>query len=164
MTAIPAPGDRVVRPCGAGQPRQGKSPAPTGSRHRRRGPAGEESRHRPLQVPAAITAACLLLLAATSLQNNLRELFILVTLLRPGQLGTWRESRARYVSGGDTRKPKDPEALRELTWQVMARTRRLSVAHSRELPRRLPVHPRITLSRDEATVYRTTVVPAASVP
>ena len=33
----------------------------------------------------------LLLLTATPLQNDLRELYNLVTLLRPGQLGTWHD-------------------------------------------------------------------------
>jgi len=33
----------------------------------------------------------ILLLTATPLQNDLRELYNLITLLRPGQLGTWQE-------------------------------------------------------------------------
>jgi len=36
----------------------------------------------------------ILLLTATPLQNDLRELYNLITLLRPGQLGTGRSSRA----------------------------------------------------------------------
>jgi SNF2 family DNA or RNA helicase len=112
------------------------------------------ARHKLLQE---IRRNYLLLLTATPLQNNLRELFNLITLLRPGQLGTWREFKQRYVAGGDLRKPKDPDALRDLTAQVMVRTRRASVAHSLELPRRLPVHPAVTLTKDEATVYKATV-------
>lgn len=104
-----------------------------------------------------LTRNYMLLLTATPLQNDLRELFNLVTLLRPGQLGTWREFKQRYVGSGDLRKPKDPEALRELTAQVMIRTRRSSVAHALELPRRLPSHPTVVLSKDEATLYAATV-------
>ena len=100
----------------------------------------------------------ILLLTATPLQNNLRELFNLVTLLRPGQLGTWREFQRQHVGGGgDLRKPRDPDALRDLTARVMIRTRRASVAHALELPRRLPSHPEVVPSRDEATLYAATV-------
>lgn len=99
----------------------------------------------------------LLLLTATPLQNNLRELFNLITLLRPGQLGTWREFQRQYVSGADLRKPRNPDALRDLTAQVMVRTRRASVAHALDLPRRLPVHPHVQLTADERTLYGATV-------
>lgn len=99
----------------------------------------------------------MLMLTATPLQNNLRELYNLVTLLRPGQLGTWREFQRQHVGNGDLRKPTNPEALRDLTAQVMIRTRRSSVAHALELPRRIPVHPSIALSADEATLYKATV-------
>src|SRR2546430_16023681 len=45
----------------------------------------------------------ILLLTATPLQNDLRELYNLVTLLRPGQLGTWEEFRAEHLVAGDHR-------------------------------------------------------------
>jgi len=95
----------------------------------------------------------LLLLTATPLQNDLRELYNLVTLLRPGQLGTWREFRRLHLSSGDRRRPRDPEALKELTAQVMVRTRRSSVALALELPPRRPEHPAIDLTRAEAALY-----------
>jgi SNF2 family DNA or RNA helicase len=98
----------------------------------------------------------LLLLTATPLQNNLRELYNLITLLRPGQLGTWREFQRQHV-GGDVRQAKNTDALRDLTAQVMVRTRRSSVAHALELPRRLPSHPPVALTPDEATIYAATV-------
>ena len=66
----------------------------------------------------------LLLLTATPLQNDLRELYNLVTLLRPGQLGTWQEFQQLHLTPGDAKSPKDPEALKELTAQVMVRTSR----------------------------------------
>src|SRR3982751_552140 len=46
----------------------------------------------------------LLLLTATPLQNDLRELYNLVTLLRPGQLGTWQEFKRQHIAPGDKRK------------------------------------------------------------
>jgi SNF2 family DNA or RNA helicase len=95
----------------------------------------------------------LLLLTATPLQNDLRELYNLVTLLRPGHLGTWKEFKKSYVVGSNIREVKRPEALRELTSRVMVRTRRSSVADIMELPPRKPQQPRIQLQPDEAAVY-----------
>src|SRR5689334_14358909 len=97
----------------------------------------------------------LLLLTATPLQNDLRELYNLVTLLRPGQLGTWADFRTQHLAG-DKRTPKDPEVLKELTAQVMVRTRRSSVALALELPPRRPVHPTITLTPRETALYQET--------
>jgi SNF2 family DNA or RNA helicase len=99
----------------------------------------------------------ILLLTATPLQNNLRELYNLVTLLRPGQLGTWAEFRTLHVAKGDDRTPKDPEALKELTAQVMIRTRRSSVADALDLPPRRPSHPTVRLTPAEAKLYREVV-------
>ena len=95
----------------------------------------------------------LLLLTATPLQNDLRELYNLVTLLRPGQLGTWQEFRRKHIAHGDKRKPRNVDALKELTSQVMIRTRRSSVAMALELPPRRPSHPTITLTPREAALY-----------
>ncbi|MFN2567537.1 MAG: DEAD/DEAH box helicase [Gemmatimonadaceae bacterium] len=95
----------------------------------------------------------ILLLTATPLQNNLRELYNLVTLLRPGQLGTWAEFRRLHVAKGDGRMPKDPEALKQLTAQVMLRTRRSSVAQALDLPPRRPSHPTVRLMPAEAKLY-----------
>src|SRR5690348_9516424 len=98
----------------------------------------------------------LLLLTATPLQNDLRELYNLVTLLRPGQLGTWREFKSRHLTSGDKRTPRDADVLKELTAQVMVRTRRSSVALALELPPRRPVHPTITLTPRETALYQET--------
>src|SRR5467141_3756028 len=99
----------------------------------------------------------ILLLTATPLQNDLRELYNLVTLLRPGQLGTWEEFRAAHLVAGDHRQPKDPEALRALTHEVMIRTRRSSVVDDLNLPPRRPRHPEVKLTTAERDLYdRTT--------
>jgi SNF2 family DNA or RNA helicase len=98
----------------------------------------------------------LLLLTATPLQNDLRELYNLVTLLRPGQLGTWQEFKRQHIAVGNKRKPKNVEALKELTAHVMVRTRRSSVAMALELPPRRPSHPSIELTEPEAELYRDT--------
>jgi SNF2 family DNA or RNA helicase len=98
----------------------------------------------------------ILLLTATPLQNDLRELYNLITLLRPGQLGTWEEFRAAHLVAGDPRQPKDAEALRALTQAVMVRTRRASVVDDLDLPPRRPRHPAVKLTKAEADLYEQT--------
>ena len=98
----------------------------------------------------------ILLLTATPLQNDLRELYNLITLLRPGQLGTWQEFKTEHLVSGDHRQPRDPEALRALTHEVMIRTRRSSVVDDLDLPARRPRHPEVKLSRAEADLYQRT--------
>src|SRR5437899_8406065 len=98
----------------------------------------------------------ILLLTATPLQNDLRELYNLITLLRPGQLGTWQEFKSEHLVAGDHRTPRDPEALRTLTHEVMIRTRRSSVVDDLDLPPRRPRHPEVKLTRAEADLYQRT--------
>ncbi len=69
----------------------------------------------------------LLLLTATPLQNDLEELYNLITLLRPGQLGTPAEFRRIFVDPKDKRKPRNVAGLRELMSDVMVRNTRSSV-------------------------------------
>src|SRR5438552_12926335 len=98
----------------------------------------------------------ILLLTATPLQNDLRELYNLITLLRPGQLGTWQEFKAEHLVSGDHRQPRDPAALRALTHEVMIRTRRSSVVDDLNLPPRRPRQPEVKLTRAEADLYERT--------
>ncbi len=98
----------------------------------------------------------ILLLTATPLQNDLRELYNLITLLRPGQLGTWEEFKAEHLVSGDHRQPRDPEALRVLTHAVIIRTRRSSVVDDLDLPPRRPRHPEVRLTRAESELYKDT--------
>src|SRR5437660_2692209 len=95
----------------------------------------------------------ILLLTATPLQNDLRELYNLVTLLRPGQLGTWPEFRKVHLVAGDHRMPKDPAALRALTHEVMIRTRRTSVIDDLNLPPRRARHPEVRRTKAVAYLY-----------
>jgi SNF2 family DNA or RNA helicase len=66
----------------------------------------------------------LLLLSATPVENNLMDLFSLVTLLKPGQLGTKTSFRRRFVLRGDPTQPRNRERLRELIGEVMIRNTR----------------------------------------
>jgi len=66
----------------------------------------------------------LLLLTATPVQNDLRELFNLATLVRPGTVGTFSQFRRNFLSGHDKRTPRNSPRLRLLLQSVMIRTRR----------------------------------------
>ena len=66
----------------------------------------------------------LLLLTATPVQNDMRELYNLATLVRPGTVGTFSQFRRDFLSGHDRRSPRNTPRLRALLEGVMIRTRR----------------------------------------
>ncbi len=66
----------------------------------------------------------LLLLTATPVQNDLRELYNLVTLVRPGTVGTFSQFRRDFLSAHDKRTPRNTPRLRRLLQSVMIRSRR----------------------------------------
>jgi len=66
----------------------------------------------------------LLLLSATPVENNLMDLFSLVTLLKPGQLGTKSAYRKQFVLRGDPTRPRNRARLRDLIGRVMIRNTR----------------------------------------
>ncbi len=66
----------------------------------------------------------LLLLTATPVQNDLRELYNLATLVRPGTVGTFSQFRRDFLSGHDKRAPRNAPKLRALLQSVMIRARR----------------------------------------
>ncbi|NLG84878.1 MAG: DEAD/DEAH box helicase [Firmicutes bacterium] len=74
------------------------------------------------QFVNALPKRFFLLITATPLQNDLKELFNLITLLRPGQLGTYRSFRRHFVAEG--RRPKNTAELKTLLAEVMIRNRR----------------------------------------
>ena len=92
----------------------------------------------------------MLLLTATPVQNDLEELFNLVTLLKPGQLGTWGQFKKRFLAAGDKRMPKEVGDLRSLLFEVMIRNRRGTVL---TLPPRRAHLARITFSPGERSLY-----------
>ena len=83
------------------------------------------------------------LLTATPVQNNLVELYNLLTLLMPGVLKTEAQFRKEYVAQGNPRMPKNQEKLRTLLREVMIRNTRSVV--DVKLPKRFAstviVHP-----------------------
>jgi len=66
----------------------------------------------------------MLLLTATPIQNDMRELYNLATLVRPGTVGTFSQFRRDFLSGHDKRTPRNTPRLRALLESVMIRTRR----------------------------------------
>lgn len=77
----------------------------------------------------------ILLLTATPVQNNLIELFNLITLLKPGQLKTEKEFKKEYTkSGTSSREIVNTDRLRGLLREVMVRNTRSTI--DLKLPRR----------------------------
>ena len=94
----------------------------------------------------------LLLLTATPVQNDLRELYNLVTLLRPGAVGTFAQFRAEFMTAGDRLKPRNTDKLRSLLASVMIRAQRANTLI--KFPRRQVKTLTIDLAPDEAELYR----------
>ncbi|MBI3946410.1 MAG: DEAD/DEAH box helicase family protein [Armatimonadetes bacterium] len=92
-----------------------------------------------------------LLLTATPVQNNLDELYNLITLLSPGQLKTVRAFRQEFVQRGDPRMPKNQVKLRELLMDVMVRNTRSQVHIA--LPRRHAHTAQVKLHQEEGALY-----------
>src|SRR5689334_9560136 len=96
-------------------------------------------------------ARYLLLLTATPVQNDLRELYNLVTLLRPGAVGTFAQFRAEFMTAGDRLKPRNTEKLRQLLASVMIRAQR---AHTNlKFPKRQVQTLTLDLSDEESQLY-----------
>jgi SNF2 family DNA or RNA helicase len=93
-----------------------------------------------------------LLLTATPVENNLNELYNLITLLKPGQLKTPRQFRQQFVVSGDPRLPKNRGQLRELLGDVMVRHTRSQV--NIKLPPRQASTIRLHLSPEESAFYQ----------
>jgi len=104
------------------------------------------------QLVGLLKKKYILLLTATPVENNLEELFNLITLLQPGQLETTSSFKRKYITRGDPLKPKNTEALRQLVQEVMVRNRRseTGVITSR---RRAEVM-EVALFPDEMAFYR----------
>ena len=92
-----------------------------------------------------------LMLTATPVHNDLVELYSLITVLKPGQLGTVRAFRRQFVDKEDKRRPKNTGELRQLLAEVMIRNRR-STAGITLPPRRAAVY-HLELGPSERALY-----------
>ena len=103
------------------------------------------------QLVNQIRKLFILLLTATPVQNNLEELYTLVTLLRPGQLSTLAAFKREFVAGRDARRPKNQARLQGLLYEVMVRNTRSQVRL--QLPRRRATTLRLTFAPPEQALY-----------
>ena len=106
---------------------------------------------RSWQLVDALNKRFLLLLSATPVQNDLVELYNLLTLLKPGIFKTLTEFRAAYMTPGKPRQPVNAERLRELMRGAMVRNTRAVVAL--KLPRRHATTIRVEGSPAERAAY-----------
>ncbi len=91
-----------------------------------------------------------LLLTATPVQNDLSELYNLITLLKPGQLGGEGDFAANFVA--DRRIPKNESKLHEALGQVMIRNRRSDGGV--EFTKRIVTNVPLRLSPEEMALYQ----------
>lgn len=98
----------------------------------------------------------LFLLTATPVQNNLQELYNLVSLLRPGILGTWNSFKRLYIQDSKFRVLNRTRVneLQDLLANVIIRTRREEVRAYITLPARIPQMHRILPSDQEGELYQ----------
>ena len=99
----------------------------------------------------ALNKRFLLLLSATPVQNDLIELYNLLTLLKPGIFKTLREFRAAHMTPGHPRQPANADGLRQLMRGAMVRNTRAVVAL--KLPRRHASTIRVEPAAGEAEAY-----------
>jgi superfamily II DNA or RNA helicase len=95
----------------------------------------------------------ILLLTATPVQNNLEELFNLVTLLEPGLLSTAKQFQRHFVDRRDKLTPRHVDELHALLSEVMVRNRRSTVGL--RFTRRWARTDRVVLSEPERALYDT---------
>ncbi len=76
------------------------------------------------QLVNSLKRRFMFLLSATPVQNNLLELYNLLTLLAPGHLQTESDFKRKYVKRGNPRDPLNRERLRSLLGEVMVRNTR----------------------------------------
>ncbi|MFH0939032.1 MAG: SNF2-related protein [Planctomycetota bacterium] len=104
------------------------------------------------QLVNALKRRHLFLLTATPVQNDLVELYNLLTLLEPGHLKTESDFKKHYVRRGNPRDPRNRERLRGLLGEVMIRNTR-SLVHI-NLPPRYAQTFTVTSDAAEAKLYQ----------
>jgi SNF2 family DNA or RNA helicase len=97
----------------------------------------------------------LLLLTATPIENELEELYQIVTLLRPGQFATPAAFRAEFVDPADPTSPRNRDRLRALLGEVMIRNTRAQ--SGLKLPPRYVTTVRVEPSAAERALYEETL-------
>ena len=93
----------------------------------------------------------ILLLTATPVENNLMELYNLITLLKPGQLETATSFREKFMKRGDPTDPRNRSQLKTLLGEVMIRNTRALAGIN--IPPRFAETIRIKPSRHDLAFY-----------
>ncbi len=93
----------------------------------------------------------ILLLTATPVQNNLIELFNLITILKPGQFKTEKQFKQDYLQKGSLKATADKDRLRALLRDVMIRNTRSAI--DLKLPKRFAATMRVEPSETEREIY-----------
>ena len=99
----------------------------------------------------SLTKKFILMLTATPVENNLIELYNLITVLKPGLLATEAEFRKQFLLPGKPRSSRNPERLRELLGEVMVRNTRSAV--DVRLPHRIAASVVVLPAPGEARLY-----------
>ena len=100
----------------------------------------------------SINTKYLLMLTATPIQNDLIELFNLISILRPGHLSTMQKFKDEFLAERDKRLPKNSIKLKEMLSEIMIRHRRADTLI--KFPQRFVHTQSIELNPDEAELYR----------
>lgn len=97
----------------------------------------------------------ILLLSATPIQNNLRELYNLSELIRPGMLGSWRGFASTYTSDNKAQKviPARRAELQDLLRRVVIRTTREEVRSYIQFTDRIPKTHMLNPTQAEIKLY-----------
>jgi SNF2 family DNA or RNA helicase len=111
----------------------------------------KNARSASAQLARSLRARYMLLLTATPIENRLSDLFSLVSLVRPGLLGSATEFRTRHGRGDGTQ-VRNVASLQLALRELMVRHRRSEITVM--LPRRLAETMRVTPGTDEAELYR----------
>jgi len=100
----------------------------------------------------ALKKKYLLMLTATPVENNLMELYNLITLLKPGQLKTASAFKQEFMTRGDPTDPQNREKLKDLLNAVMIRNTRALA--SINIPPRFAQTIRVQSTNAEQELYQ----------
>ena len=112
----------------------------------------KKQRTQAYQFVSRLKKKYILLLTATPVENNLEELFNLITLLQPGHLETATNFKKKYITRGNPLQPKNADDLKKLVREVMVRNRRSETGVIKA--RRHAEVVEVALSTEEAAFYR----------
>lgn len=104
------------------------------------------------QFVNSINTKYLLMLTATPIQNDMIELFNLISILKPGYLSTVQKFKDDFLAESDKRLPKNSAKLREMLSEIMVRHRRADTMI--KFPQRFVHTYSVELNEDELALYR----------